>query len=312
MKGMLCPMTTQGGVHYVTILDNGQPESTQIRVPVDELFDYYREKKDLRLYNYFESLIDMLAAICMERNYKCIQVLEGLYTLDMVIDCTLNPKIPYSLRARFSRLLITLHMDKDPLETMNIPVMTRVWDEIESEVVTLPQSDNIPQQLLELKPAFEKIIMDMKGICKLYEHDLNIFLLEALKIIETMISLGFYKSEQELIQILKYMITLLDGSLDYYDRMEPLLHQKQIESSGSADPYQPLKKTRDDHLRRYKKTIENEDMMAIKNKVIDICVQIMDIQDNKRLSLFLIEFAKFDKKITTACQKYLQLMMQVN
>jgi hypothetical protein len=108
------------------------------------------------------------------------------------------------------------------------------------------------------------------------------------------------------------MITLLDGSLDYYDRMEPLLHQKQIESSGSADPYQPLKKTRDDHLRRYKKTIENEDMMAIKNKVIDICVQIMDIQDNKRLSLFLIEFAKFDKKITTACQKYLQLMMQVN
>jgi len=23
MKGMLCPMSTQGGVHYVTILDNG-------------------------------------------------------------------------------------------------------------------------------------------------------------------------------------------------------------------------------------------------------------------------------------------------
>lgn len=34
----------------------------------------------------------------------------------MVIDCTLNQKLEYPLRARFARLLITLHMDKDPLE----------------------------------------------------------------------------------------------------------------------------------------------------------------------------------------------------
>lgn len=31
-------------------------------------------------------------------------------------------------------------------------------------------------------------------------------------------------------------------------------------------------------------------MMAIKNKIIDVCVKIMDIQDNKRLSIFLICF----------------------
>jgi hypothetical protein len=29
-------------------------------------------------------------------------------------------------------------------------------------------------------------------------------------------------------------------------------------------------------------------MMAIKNKIIDICVKIMDILDNKRLTIFLI------------------------
>ena len=49
------------------------------------------------------------------------------------------------MRARFARLLITLHMDKDPLEKLNIPVMTRVWDEIESEEIVLPQSYNIPK-----------------------------------------------------------------------------------------------------------------------------------------------------------------------
>jgi hypothetical protein len=34
--------------------------------------------------------------------------------------------------------------------------------------------------------------------------------------------------------------------------------------------------------------MENEGIMAIKNKIIDICVKIMDILDNKRLSIFLI------------------------
>ena len=87
----------------------------------------------------------MLAAICMERNYKCINSLVNIYTLDMVIDCTLNDQIPYSLRARCARLLITLHMDKDPLEKMNIPYMTRVWDEIETGKIELPQSTNIPE-----------------------------------------------------------------------------------------------------------------------------------------------------------------------
>ena len=78
----------------------------------------------------------------------------------MVIDCTLSEKIEYSLRARFAKLLITLHMDKDPLEKLNIPIMTRVWDEIESGKIELPKSNNIPIKLLDLKPAFEKIIRD--------------------------------------------------------------------------------------------------------------------------------------------------------
>jgi hypothetical protein len=51
-------------------------------------------------------------------------------------------------------------MDKDPLEKLNIPIMTRVWDEIESEKIELPKSNNIPIKLLDLKPAFEKIIRD--------------------------------------------------------------------------------------------------------------------------------------------------------
>lgn len=98
----------------------------------------------------------------MDRNYKCIVDLENIFTLDMVIDCTLNPNVELALRARFARLLITLHMDKDPLEKLNIPIMTRVWDNIETDT-KLPCNDFIPPKLLKLKPAFEKLIRDTKG-----------------------------------------------------------------------------------------------------------------------------------------------------
>jgi len=81
----------------------------------------------------------------------------------MVIDCTLNEGLPHSLRARFARLLITLHMDKDPLEALNVPVMTRVWDDIDNDDFELPKSTNIPPRLLKLKPAFEKIVRDTRG-----------------------------------------------------------------------------------------------------------------------------------------------------
>lgn len=74
----------------------------------------------------------------MDRNYKCINALVNIYTLPMVIDCTLNEKIPKALRAKFARLLITLHMDKEPLEKLNIPTMTRVWDDIVEETIVLP------------------------------------------------------------------------------------------------------------------------------------------------------------------------------
>lgn len=94
---------------------------------------HFSEKGDMLLYNYFQALINLCASTCLSRNYKGIKLLENIYTLDQVIDCTLNEKIPYAMRASFARLLIHLHMNKDPLEKLNLPIMTRVWQDIDGE-----------------------------------------------------------------------------------------------------------------------------------------------------------------------------------
>ena len=76
---MLCVMSTQHvghgqpAKHFVNILENKEAATSSIKIPIDELFVFYNEKKDLRLYKYFEALINLMASICMERNYKCIK-----------------------------------------------------------------------------------------------------------------------------------------------------------------------------------------------------------------------------------------------
>lgn len=87
-------------------------------------------------------------------------------------------------------------MDKDPLEQLNIPILARVWQEIEEGKNELPAASvAIPPALMKLKPALLAIFKEVGGSCKVWEVDFNNFLVEILKILETMIKLGFYSQE---------------------------------------------------------------------------------------------------------------------
>ena len=146
------------------------------------------------------------------RNYKSIQALENVFTIDQVIDCVLNEKMPSLLRASFCDLLITLHLDKDPLETLVIPIMTRRWDEIEAGSLETPISNaQIHPKLLELKPALNKFILDTDGILIGNNIEFNELMLKILRVIETMIGLGFYNSNEEIIEVTKPLIQILNG-----------------------------------------------------------------------------------------------------
>ena len=188
---------------------------------IEDLYNFYQEKGDLRLYSYFQALIQLSASICYMRNYISIRDLESVFTLDLVIDCVLNEKINAPLRASFANLLITLHLDKDPLEKLVLPVMTRRWDEIEQGSLATPVSTaEIHPKLLELKPAVDKFIRRTKGILIASQVEFNELMLEMLRVVETMIGLGFYNSNEELIEVTKPLLQILDGSFDFHNEEE--------------------------------------------------------------------------------------------
>ena len=69
--------------HLVEIVDDTiEKEPKNIEISVENMFDYFTEKGDLRLYNYFQALIKLSASICLARSYKSIHFLEKIYKLD--------------------------------------------------------------------------------------------------------------------------------------------------------------------------------------------------------------------------------------
>ena len=59
-----------------------------------------------------------------------------------------------------------------------------------------------------------------------------------LRVIETMIGLGFYNSNEELIEVVTPLIKLMNGQFDFHTEEEQEQYQKQVEETG--DPSIPL------------------------------------------------------------------------
>jgi hypothetical protein len=110
------------------------------------------------------------------------------------------------MRSNFARALNAVHIDQKPLEMINLPTLTRVWDDIKNQKMGIEnQTDKILDKknnekknlyrLLDLKKFVITFFSSMGGIQRCYKDDLNHFTFEVLKILENMIMLGFYESE---------------------------------------------------------------------------------------------------------------------
>lgn len=78
------------------------------------LRNYRKFKKET--YGYFLSLIDLSAELCLGRNSKALANLQDMYNFDTVKNIVKNRKLPYEIRALFMRILLNMHMDREPLE----------------------------------------------------------------------------------------------------------------------------------------------------------------------------------------------------
>lgn len=269
-----------------------------------EWIDLYTLEKDSlamnngQTYQYFLAYLDLVANLCFQRNYKGIKALEQTVSFEIIFGCIQSKKLPYAMRGKFVDLILRLYIDKDPREPMQIPQLTRVWGEIDES----PQQDNFPLNKTAgedithqfLKQFVKDYLYECAGQQKSFERSKNSMTHSILCLAKDMIIYGFYKSQDELKDVIDPLITLLDGSHDVTTTAEDLIIKKLPHFDGeplrSLDQVPRELKDFKRMKSRYELNEPNIQVTKCKGKMCEILNIVMDIQNDIRISRFLLVF----------------------
>jgi hypothetical protein len=245
-------------------------------------------KMSRRTYGYFLSLLDLSAELCLGRNSKSLAFLQEVYQFDSVKHIIKSPELPFEMRALFMRILLHIHMDREPLEPIQIPSQTGVWKELppfikdhyasgSNFIYPIKQSKiSVPTSLTAIKKFVEHYLYETKGVQNIYETGKNMMTLEILKIIQFMLNHGFYKNLEELKEVALPMIKLLNGSNDIYYNVE------EDHCDGSFQDFVNVK--------RYLQNGSNDIIVLCKAIICENLLIISQLEIDGKAQVFLSKF----------------------
>lgn len=108
---LMMPVRMTNNNSVEVMMDCEKPENST--VPLVKCKDFGR-----KVYGYFLSIIDLSAELCLGRNKEALENLQELFSYDTVKNIVTDKALPFDLRALFMRVLLYMHMDREPLEAI--------------------------------------------------------------------------------------------------------------------------------------------------------------------------------------------------
>ncbi|XP_017278513.1 inositol 1,4,5-trisphosphate receptor type 2 isoform X2 [Kryptolebias marmoratus] len=196
--------------------NNKEPHGKSIHHLAQDAKD--NNKVDADIITYYRYQLNLFAKMCLDRQYLAINQISSQLPVDLILRCMCDDFLPYNLRASFCRLMLHMHVDRDPQESVVPMRYARLWNEIPSKVTIsgfeYDSTDSLREEMKKkFAPTMEFVEEYLRDVVNqsfpFGEKDKNELTQEVVNLARKMVYFGFY-SFSELLRLTRTLLAILD------------------------------------------------------------------------------------------------------